>query len=178
MCRNNKKGIWFATTLAVVAVFMFALAVSVPVAQAEEPVELATVRIGLLGSSNDQYWRDYFSHLKDEIRKKPNREVREVPEVKSYYSVETEMAKILGQKYQIDMLIVADARYQGGHGWRSYTKLVDISGQRLVELKPVRIGDGGWPFPPRWEKKLVKRQIGAIEKIIDEISGEKRKSKP
>ncbi len=176
MCRNNTTGIWLAMILAVVAGLMFSLAMSVPVAQAEEPVELAMVRIGLLSSSKDQYWRDYFSHLKDEIEKKPNREVLEVPEVKSYYDLDIEMARTLGQEYQIDMLIVGDARYQSGQGWRAYAKLVDISGQRLVERKPVRIGL--WPFPPRWEKKVVKKQIDAIEKMIAEISQEKGKSKP
>ncbi len=170
MCRNNKKGIWLATTLAVVAGFMFALAMSVPVAQAEEPGELATVRIGVLADSQG----DYFRHLRDKIGNKPNCEVLQVQESKSYHNLDVEMARVLGQKYEIDMLIGVTTSYKAATS-RGHTKLIDITGQRLVELKPVRIGYT--LQSPGWEKKMVKKHIGAIEKMIEEISQEKGKSK-
>ncbi len=135
------------------------------------------VRIGVLstgasrGTGQDQYHDNYHRHLGNEVGKKPNREVLRIPESKSHSDLDIEKAEFLGQEYQIDMLIEVAIVYERGRGWRGYTKLVDISAQRLVELKPVSLGS---PYiRPGSEKKLVKKQIRPIEKMIDEIAQQK-----
>jgi hypothetical protein len=62
--------------------------------------------------------------------------------------------------------------FSSGHGYEGHTKLVDHSAQKLIELKPVRLGGLG-SLDVAWEKKLISEQIGTIEKMIDEISQEK-----
>lgn len=147
------------------------------VAAIPRPEAVEKVRIGLViniakGSiSADE--KKYVHLLMDEIRKQPNREVVTVAESISYHNLDVDMARILGQRYRIDMLIGANSIYRYGEGFQGVTKLIDISGQRLIELEPVDIGAGYAAFRPGWEKKLVSQQIGPIEKMADEISQEK-----
>jgi hypothetical protein len=152
--------------------FGFALLLGFAHANSAEVSEGITVRIGVLADTQGKYFR----HLRDKIGKNTNCEVLQVQESKSYHNLDIEMGRILGQKYQIDMLIGVTTSYKAATS-RGHTKLIDISGQRLVELKPVRIGYT--LQSPGWEKKMVKKHIGAIEKMIEEISSqEKGKSKP
>ncbi|NIN00183.1 MAG: hypothetical protein GTO24_19530 [candidate division Zixibacteria bacterium] len=64
-------------------------------------------------------------------------------------------------------------------GTKAFTKI--FSGKSFIRLDPIIVGgvssDPITAFEAGWEKKLVKRQIGAIEKMIEEISQEKKKSK-
>ncbi len=160
----------------------FALLLGVTNANSGEISEGMAIRIGVLstgasrGTGQDQYHDSYHRHLRNEIGRKPNREVLRVPESKGYPDLDIEKARTLGQAYEVDMVIGVAIVYERGRGWRGYTKLVDISARRLVELKPVNLGS---PYiRPGSEKKLVKKQMGAIEKMIEQISQEKRKSKP
>jgi len=135
------------------------------------------VRIGVLtniaGGSVRTDEEKYVHLLTDEIRKKPDREVVTIKEAISYHNLDINTARNLGQAYRVDMVIGIESIYRTSIGIQGATKLVDISGQRLVELEAVSIGSGYASFRPGWEKKLVSQQIGPIEKMIDEISREK-----
>ena len=138
------------------------------------------VRIGLLiniaGGSIRLDEEKYVHLLTDEIRKKPNRELVTVKEAISYHNLDINTARNLGQAYRVDMVIGAESIYRTSIGIQGATKLVDISGQRLVELEPVSIGAGYATSRPGWEKRLVSKQIGPIERMIDEISREKMRA--
>ncbi|NIQ39738.1 MAG: hypothetical protein GTN81_14290 [Proteobacteria bacterium] len=132
------------------------------------------VRIGLVtsltGGSIRMDKQNYVGLLTDEIGQKPGREVIPLPDTIHYRDLDLDTAKILSQRYKIDMLIGVASTWRPGLRFEGITRLIDISGQKLIELEPIDIGAGYAEFRPGWEKKLVSKQIGQIERMAEEIS--------
>ena len=142
------------------------LAVTIP-----QPKEHGRLRIGVLTKLE----KGYFAHLKEVLGKREDCQLLELRGPIDYEKVELKTARSLKQKFEIDMLICVKKVWTNV-ATTAHTKIIDISGQRLVQLKSVDIG----VYDQRaygWEKKLVKQQIGSIEEMIDRIYREKRKSK-
>lgn len=133
-----------------------------------QPEELEKVRIGVLTDLLTNRERDYFTHLKELLGKREDCQVLKLSDPINYDTVDADAAESLKQKYQIDMIICVKFfdQYALG-GLMVYTKLVDISGQRLVKLKRINLGRRGFAYG--WEKKSLMKQIKPIEKMIDEI---------
>jgi hypothetical protein len=138
------------------------------------PEAFENVRIGLVtslsGGSIRMDKQNYVGLLTGEIGQKPGREVIPLPDTIHYRDLDLDTAKILSQRYKIDMLIGVASTWQHGLGFEGITRLIDISGQKLIELEPIDIGAGYAKYRPGWEKKLVSEQIGQIEKMAEEIS--------
>jgi hypothetical protein len=134
-----------------------------------QPTEVNRVRVGVLTTLRGTYLRQLMSDL----RGKPDRELMLLTDSIGCDSLDVDNVRGLGQKYQIDMLICIR------HLWsktamRVVTKLFDISGQSLVKKTALAgLYKTGWRAP-EWEKKLVNKQIGPIEKMIEDISRKKR----
>jgi hypothetical protein len=144
------------------------------VQSAPESETLEKVRIGLLanlaGGSVRTDEEKYVDLLTDEIGTKSRCQVVPLKDPISYYNLDIPMARILSQRYRIQMVIGVENAWQHGRGNHAMTKLIDISAQRLVELEAVDIGHGYAGFRPGWQKRLVSKQIGPIERMIHEIS--------
>ncbi len=121
------------------------------------------VRIGLLTNLGEKF----YSKLRDEVEKRPNWELIKIPESIHCSNVNLETGELLNRKYKVDILICTTYIYH-----YHLTKLIDISGQRLLQLDPIRL-DRSHGILAGWEKKLVSEQIGPIEKMADEISQQK-----
>ena len=67
-------------------------------------------------------------------------------------------------------MVISVTHTIGSKSTRAYTKLVDISHQRLAKLHPIKIGQGNFQlYYSRWEERLAKKQKGPLEKMIDEV---------
>ncbi len=146
-------------------------------AKTPRPEEAEEVRIGVVTKLE----RKYFAHLKEVLGKRGDCELMEIIDPISYDKLNVDTARTLKQRYQIDMIVcVRQIAGYGGIGTRAFTKI--ISGERVMTLPPITIGFGTAASDPSrlhigWEKKLVSEQIGPMEKMIEEIYREKRKSK-
>ena len=145
--------------------------VEVPV-PTRQPAEPGKIRIGVL----TKLGKKYFTHLGEVLEKRPDCELLKLFDPMSYEQLDSDTARTLKQKYQIDMVICDRYINQWSvGGLMVYTKLVDIYGQRLVKLDRINLGQRG--FHCGWEKKVVREQIGSIDKMINEIYRERTKSK-
>jgi len=138
-----------------------------------QPKEPGKVRIGVLTDLTARFDRKYFAHLKEVLGKREDCQLLKLSDPIRYDMLDVNEIRNLGRKYQIDMIISLRST-AWSTGDRFYTKLIDVSDQKVVKLDRMFLRS---EHERRWEKMLVRKQIGPIEKMIDQISREKMKSK-
>jgi len=135
-----------------------------------EPTETRKVRIGVLTELQKNLETEYFDHLKEALEKREDNQLLLLVGPFTYDRPHPEAIEGLKRKHQIDMIIYVGSK-ASSTGDVYWTGLVNTSNQEFVEVPTVYVKQEN---RYRWEEMLVERQTKPIEKMIDEISREKR----